>query len=51
MKQTIVRTKDKKQVTLFHDQLFTEVEMDQMKNMNFRELYHVGKVRGIRLEE
>jgi hypothetical protein len=51
MKQTIIRTKDNKQLILSHDQPFTDAELDQMREMTSREIYHVGKVRGIRLED
>jgi hypothetical protein len=48
--KTTITTKDKKQVTIEHRKEIPEHEAEQLRNMTFRRLYHVGCLRGFVLE-
>lgn len=49
--ETTITTKDGKQVIITHEKPISDPEMDAMRKMTIRELFCVGSICGIRLED
>jgi hypothetical protein len=49
--QTTIKTKDNQTVTIDHRKEIPEHEAEQLRDMTFRRLYHVGIILGFCVED